>query len=78
MLLTPVIPFNANAQFSATAFWYQVPPVTGTNFYYDVVFVNTNFSNTNMSATAWALSKGGEEVQMRERHGACGRQNALK
>jgi hypothetical protein len=35
------------AQYSVTAIAYNV----GTNVYYNIVFVNTNFANTNMSAT---------------------------
>jgi hypothetical protein len=47
VLLLPEIPANDNAQFSVSGVLYQV----GTNVYYNLVFVNTNFSNSNMTAT---------------------------
>jgi hypothetical protein len=44
----PAIPANFDtAQFSVNAFFYNF----GTNFYYNVVFVNTNFADAKLSAT---------------------------
>jgi len=49
---------NANAQYSVTAFSNAI----GTNIYYDIVFINTNFASPNMSA-ALGVSTGGDFLQ---------------
>jgi hypothetical protein len=42
------LPVNLNAQWSVTAYYFSTSP---TNSYYNIVFVNTNFADTNLSAT---------------------------
>jgi hypothetical protein len=47
--IEPEFPINIDtAEYSVTAILYTYE---ATNFYYDVIFVNTNFANTNLSAT---------------------------
>ncbi len=47
--LAPGFPVNFDtAQFSASAYLYAI----SSNYYYNVIFVNTNFNDTNITATA--------------------------
>jgi hypothetical protein len=54
------IPVNANAAFSVSVYGYTPD---GTNIYYNIVFVNTNFSDPNLSAAVGFTGAGFPQVQ---------------
>jgi hypothetical protein len=47
------LPLNASAEFGVSALRYT--NADGTNIYYNIIFVNTNFADTNLSA-AWGFT----------------------